>query len=53
MASNYKQCSDHAQKGPGFKPVSAPTQKRAPSIAPTGNTKSGSSQSHTRGKQGW
>lgn len=52
--SNYKQCSDHAQTGPGVN-----TTKLSPrdstfsgGLGSSGNTTSGSSQSNKRGKQG-
>lgn len=55
MAGKYtKQCSDHAQTGPGVS-----TTKLSPrdsnfsgGLGSTGNTTSGSSQSNKRGKQG-
>lgn len=52
--SNKKQCSDYAQTGPGTS-----TTKLSPrdstfsgGLGSTGNTKSGTSQSANRGKQG-
>jgi len=53
MKSAPKQGTDNRQTGPGTKVtgLSAP-QTRPASYAPTGNKTSGSSQSHTRGKQG-
>ena len=53
MKASPKQGTSNRQAGPGTKvtSVSAP-QNRPASYAPTGNTKSGSSQGHSRGKQG-
>lgn len=52
--ANDKQCSDYAQKGPGTSTTSL--SPRNPNfsggVGSAGNTKSGTSQSHTRGKQG-
>jgi len=51
--ADYKQCSDSAQKGPGMIGANFKgTAPSAPSPAPAGNSKSGTSQSHSRGKQG-
>lgn len=48
--SDAKQTSDAAQTGPGFSSKYNPKMYKADSIAPTGNTTSGSSQSDSRGK---
>lgn len=52
--SDKKQCSDYAQTGPGTS-----TTKLSPrdpnfsgGVGTSGNTKSGTSQGHKRGKQG-
>lgn len=52
--SNMKsrQTADKAQKGPGFTPVQGRRGNTAPGIGSAGNTKTGSSQSNKRGKQG-
>ena len=52
--ADYKQCADAARKGPGFaeNPLASASAPSAPSPAPAGNAKSGTSQSHMRGKQG-
>lgn len=53
--SDYKQCSDAAQKGPGvgsFNPNKTNTPTFSGGVGSAGNTKSGSSQGHSRGKQG-
>lgn len=52
--SDYKQCSDSAQKGPGLNVTKL--NPRNPNfsggLGSAGNTKSGTSQSENRGKQG-
>jgi len=47
-----KQCADGARKGPGFSTSFRMSAPSAPSVAPAGNSKSGTSQSDKRGKQG-
>ena len=52
--SDYKQCSDAAQKGPGTS-VTKLTPKEGKvsgGLGTSGNTSSGTSQSEKRGKQG-
>lgn len=44
-----KQTADSAQKGPGLKPPSVPSQESAPN---PGTGSNGQSQSTSRGKQG-
>ena len=51
MADN-KQCADSARTGPGFSENFNASAPSAPSPAPAGNSKSGTSQSEKRGKQG-
>ena len=46
------QTADAAQKGPGLKPPSTPGMESAPSVSPSGQNPSGSSQSSSRGKDG-
>lgn len=52
--SDYKQCSDSAQKGPGTSvtKLSPRNPNFSGGLGSAGNTKSGSSQSEKRGKQG-
>jgi hypothetical protein len=52
--SNSKQCSDAAQKGPGLtgSKLTPRVHKISGGIGSAGNTKSGTSQSANRGKQG-
>lgn len=51
--ADYKQCADAAQKGPGTHGSRYKgTAPSAPSPSPAGNSKSGTSQSEKRGKQG-
>ncbi len=52
--SDYKQCSDGAQKGPGTSTTSLTPKNSnfSGGLGSSGNTESGTSQSDKRGKQG-
>lgn len=50
--SKNRQSSDAAQKGPGTSvPKGGTRETSAPGFGPAGNTRSGTSQGHSRGKQ--
>jgi hypothetical protein len=53
MKASPKQGTNHRQSGPGTKVTSvSASQMRPASYSPAGNKTSGSSQGHSRGKQG-